>query len=497
MDDVSGLEIIDDELYISFGDDGLIDDSSSTGYSVEILIVRLLICIFGVTGNALVILVVLVLQEYKKTVTHWYVLHLAIADSLFLLSIPFKVVEDAKDEWTFSGGMCKATEAVLFLNYFTSVFLLMVMSLDRYIAVCHGRSSTLEKFRTRRSAYLITCVVWIISLISCVPVFLYSDKRGTSPKCKCTYEFPKDPRISCIDMLGPTNESAITDCMRIEADKEPCVKLDIDEFTAFIGVNMTTLTNELSGFGDLGPETNEGGSAIEEKSYHYNSGCTYAGEGIGWFHYLNFLFVAMFLIPLLVMGVCYTLIIRQLRKTQVRHNFVTSCQTTNGSQNGKSRRTLSAAALKSERNFRRVNIICITLVLLFAICWLPFHSYHLARKNGIKGSGQYCENLLTVVSTLTYVNSALNPFVFNFIGTRFGKRLRSAASSVRTSVKRRTSSLSSTGGGVVRYKPKREMDNSSVSGTVVTKVQAGKSEIESLDRDDDARCAMMVKEQSE
>lgn len=86
------------------------------------------------------------------------------------------------------------------------------------------------------------------------------------------------------------------------------------------------------------------------------------------------------------MSICYALIIRQLRKTQARHSFVTACKTPNSSDKGKSRRTLSAAALKSERNFRRVNIICVALVLLFAICWLPFHSYHLARRIGIKGS---------------------------------------------------------------------------------------------------------------
>ena len=64
-----------------------------------------------------------------------YVLHLAVADCLFLLTIPFKVAEDVNDEWIFSGGMCKATEAVLFLNYFSSIFLLMVMCVRVFVLV--------------------------------------------------------------------------------------------------------------------------------------------------------------------------------------------------------------------------------------------------------------------------------------------------------------------------------------------------------------------------
>ena len=65
-----------------------------------------------------------------------YVLHLAVADCLFLLTIPFKVAEDVNNAWIFSGGMCKATEAVLFLNYFSSILLLMVMCVQACVLVC-------------------------------------------------------------------------------------------------------------------------------------------------------------------------------------------------------------------------------------------------------------------------------------------------------------------------------------------------------------------------
>lgn len=55
-----------------------------------------------------------------------YVLHLAIADSIFLLTIPFNVVQNVNGQWKFPNAMCKMKESMLFLNYFASVFLLVV-----------------------------------------------------------------------------------------------------------------------------------------------------------------------------------------------------------------------------------------------------------------------------------------------------------------------------------------------------------------------------------
>jgi len=48
----------------------------------------ILICVVGIVGNLIALFVIVVLKEYKKSVTHWYVLQLAVADLLFLLTIP-------------------------------------------------------------------------------------------------------------------------------------------------------------------------------------------------------------------------------------------------------------------------------------------------------------------------------------------------------------------------------------------------------------------------
>lgn len=97
-----------------------------------------------------------------KTATNIYIFNLALADSLFLATLPFQVGPDCGSEvrsvvhssvsvfapcfqgtdvflgfWPFGNILCKAVVSIDYYNMFTSTFTLTVMSMDRYIAVCH------------------------------------------------------------------------------------------------------------------------------------------------------------------------------------------------------------------------------------------------------------------------------------------------------------------------------------------------------------------------
>ena len=56
-----------------------------------------------------------------------YVFQLAIADSIFLISLSFQVTEDFNQGWIYEEWMCKAKQTVLFLNYYASMFFLVVI----------------------------------------------------------------------------------------------------------------------------------------------------------------------------------------------------------------------------------------------------------------------------------------------------------------------------------------------------------------------------------
>nr|XP_039272995.1 kappa-type opioid receptor-like [Styela clava]XP_039272996.1 kappa-type opioid receptor-like [Styela clava] len=439
------------------------DDSNNTTLTVF----RILFCIIGLFGNFIVIFVIIFLKEFKKSVTHWYVLQLAFADSIFLMNIPFKVIEDNHQKWIFSAGLCKIKESVVFLNYYSSILFLLVMSFDRYVAVCHGFTDFGRKLRSNKAAYIITAGVWLSALLLCIPVMLYSDKRGTSPNCKCLYEFPKSIEEKCM----ASGESI-----------EECVNK-----TAFISTGPSCIDLEdfnLTGYDDYYEYSGSYEYYDNDTSDVTNMGCTYALSGRSWTVYLVLNFVIMFVIPVLGMSGCYFLISRELRKLRIRRSSVVSetISRSASSAHGKRSRSKSAASIKAEKNRIRVTYTCLALVLLFIVCWLPYHVVHMAKIKGIVNeSTEFCARLGSTTSLLAYMNSAVNPYIYNLIGTRFFKRLRSAAESVRRSVKNRTSSITSGGGRVRHTAKKRSIGTHSVSSsmTATTKFSMKKYEGES------------------
>uniref|UniRef100_A0A8C6BTN9 Somatostatin receptor 4 n=1 Tax=Monodon monoceros TaxID=40151 RepID=A0A8C6BTN9_MONMO len=100
------------------------------GGSAQLWCVSALVC---VVGNALVIFVILRYAKVK-TATNIYLLNLAVADELFMLSVPFVASSATLHHWPFGPALCRAVLSVDGLNSFPSVFCLAVLSVDRYLA---------------------------------------------------------------------------------------------------------------------------------------------------------------------------------------------------------------------------------------------------------------------------------------------------------------------------------------------------------------------------
>ncbi|XP_055498612.1 melanin-concentrating hormone receptor 1-like [Leucoraja erinacea] len=128
-----------------------------------------ILCIVGVGANSLVIHILLTCKT--KGLSDIYVLSLAIADLLFLLGMPFTIHQLVRDRhWIFGQFMCKAVTVMDVSNQFTTVGIITVLCIDRYIAIVHP---TTER-RTMRWTVLVNGLVWLVSLSLTVPVMLYS-----------------------------------------------------------------------------------------------------------------------------------------------------------------------------------------------------------------------------------------------------------------------------------------------------------------------------------
>ena len=95
------------------------------------------------------------------TVTNTYILHLAVADECFLVGIPFLIATMSFGQWPFGMTMCKIYFTTTSINQITSSLFLMVLSADRYVAVCHPISS--PRFRTGIIAKVVSLSVWLMS----------------------------------------------------------------------------------------------------------------------------------------------------------------------------------------------------------------------------------------------------------------------------------------------------------------------------------------------
>ncbi|XP_075720414.1 C-C chemokine receptor type 6 [Rhinoderma darwinii] len=130
------------------------------------------IFVFGLVGN---ILVVITFSCYKKrkNMTDIYLLNMAIADILFIFTLPFWAVY-YYDEWIFKDFMCKLVRSIYAINFNCSMLLLACVGIDRYVAIVQVTKSF--RLRTMALAYkrVLCFSVWIISTILSTITYVFS-----------------------------------------------------------------------------------------------------------------------------------------------------------------------------------------------------------------------------------------------------------------------------------------------------------------------------------
>lgn len=140
--------------------------------TVRILIPTIfgLIFILGLIGNALVICVVLLNQQMRST-TNILIVSLAFADIFFLIfCVPFTATGYALPYWPFGNIWCKIVQYSMFVCAYVSIYSLVLMSLDRFLAVVHPISSM--SIRTQRNTYIVVIITWVIILVGHIPLLL-------------------------------------------------------------------------------------------------------------------------------------------------------------------------------------------------------------------------------------------------------------------------------------------------------------------------------------
>lgn len=125
-------------------------------------------CIIGVTGNIYTLIVMYHCLRYSTSM-YIYIINLALADLLYLLTIPFVVGTYFVQEWYFGDIGCRILFSLDFLTMHASIFTLMVMSTERYFAVLKPLD-TVKRSKSYRKT--IAIVIWIVSLLLTFPMLI-------------------------------------------------------------------------------------------------------------------------------------------------------------------------------------------------------------------------------------------------------------------------------------------------------------------------------------
>ena len=133
-----------------------------------------IICFLGILGNCMVIYTILKKTKCraKQTVPDIFIFNLSIVDLLFLLGMPFLIHQLlGNGAWHFGATMCTVITVLDSNSQIVSTYILTTMTLDRYLATVHP--IRFNYVRTPCAASLVIGLVWALSLVTVIPVWMY------------------------------------------------------------------------------------------------------------------------------------------------------------------------------------------------------------------------------------------------------------------------------------------------------------------------------------
>lgn len=148
--------------------------------------------VVGLAGNALVV-AVYAYHKRLKTMTDTFLTHLAVADLLLLLTLPFWAADAARG-WELGEVVCKIVSACYTVNFTCCMLVLACISLDRYLALVRAQGEDqrgwLQRAFTRKCCWKVCLAVWVTAFLLGLPDLILSEVRQASNRNVCLAVYP-------------------------------------------------------------------------------------------------------------------------------------------------------------------------------------------------------------------------------------------------------------------------------------------------------------------
>ncbi|RVE57845.1 hypothetical protein OJAV_G00203360 [Oryzias javanicus] len=135
--------------------------------SIALVVVYILVSLLSLLGNSVVVFVVCSMKRGRGS-TDIYLMHLAIADLLFCLTLPFWGTY-VHYGWTYGNFLCKLLSGFQEASVYGGVFLLACISVDRYCAIVRA---TRVQSSHHRLVKVVCSVVWLVAGLLSLPVVI-------------------------------------------------------------------------------------------------------------------------------------------------------------------------------------------------------------------------------------------------------------------------------------------------------------------------------------
>ncbi|XP_007892729.1 platelet-activating factor receptor [Callorhinchus milii] len=117
-----------------------------------------------------------------------YMINLTAADLLFIIFLPLWIKYYIQEgNWTSSSFLCSLNGSLFYINTYSSVYFLALISFNRYRAVVHPLRAA--QLRQKMRGFIISTGIWIVTIAWSLPVLIYHkehlNRSNNSNKFRC------------------------------------------------------------------------------------------------------------------------------------------------------------------------------------------------------------------------------------------------------------------------------------------------------------------------